>query len=74
MSNNCDNLLADALSRIPAKERAAWLGEIERLTRLVESYKGINPKRRFNDGNNSYEFVPKVLSLCQQAMCLNQSL
>jgi len=61
--------LMNTLSRLSAAERVAWLKETVRLSRIVERYMEIAPKRRRNPATRRTEFVAEVKELCQQAVC-----
>lgn len=61
--------LMNTLSRLNAAERAAWLKETVRLSRIVERYMEIAPKRRRDPATRRTEFVDEVKELCRQAVC-----
>ncbi len=63
-----DERLTAALTRLPAKEREAWLSEAVRLSRIVERYALINPKRA-RDSQGKLNFASEVLALCREAIC-----
>lgn len=64
-----EDRLSAALGRLPHEERPAWIGEANRLARIVEHYAGLRPKRRRHATTGRYEFVPEVSALCRQAAC-----
>jgi len=61
--------IEDALRRLPAAQRDAWMREARRLARIVESYGAIKPKRLLIAGKAKYEFAPAVIALCEEARC-----
>lgn len=61
-----------SLRRFPLEERDAWLAELNRLAEIAERYACISPKRVKNAATDKHEFVPAVLTLCQEAACTNQ--
>ena len=57
-----------ALRRLPNSEREAWTSEVLRLSRIVERYSLINPKRA-RDTQGKLNFVSEVWALCREAVC-----
>lgn len=64
-----DTELREHLLRVPSEKRPAWLAESLRLSKIVERYSALEPKRQRNSVTGKIEFVPEVYKLCQEAAC-----
>lgn len=67
--SSLDDCLISTLTRLPIDERDSWITEAYRLACIVDRYCRIKPKRWRAKGEDRYEFVPEVISLCQEASC-----
>lgn len=67
------DILQAALLRLPLEARDAWLAEAQRLALIVGRYEAIRPKRVLNPATGKHDFVPAVISLCEEAACTDQA-
>lgn len=65
--------LQSALSRFSMSEREIWINELNRLSKLIQRYENISPKR-IKNSSGKYEFVQSVFNLCEEAVCKNQTI
>jgi transposase InsO family protein len=61
--------ITELLIPLTPAERRAWIEEALRMSRVVEKYRKIKPKRQRNAVNGDYEFVTGVHELCQETVC-----
>ncbi|MET0463491.1 MAG: hypothetical protein ABW007_10060, partial [Chitinophagaceae bacterium] len=66
--------LRSSLLRIRPEERAAWLNEAIRVSKIVARYEAIRPKRQLDLETRKYRFVPEVIELCREAACTSPTI
>jgi hypothetical protein len=63
--------IKERLVNMSPEERRAWVDESLRMSKVVERYGGIEPKRRRDPATGRLDFVPGVYELCRDAACAN---
>jgi hypothetical protein len=63
------NEIKERLIHLPPQERKAWLAESLRMSKIMERYAGIRPKRQRDHATGELDFVPGVYELCRETAC-----
>jgi hypothetical protein len=61
--------IKERLLHLTLEERQAWLAESLRMSRIVERYGAVEPKRQRHPMTGELNFVPSVYELCVEAAC-----
>lgn len=63
--------IKERLLHLPPRERTAWLAESLRMSKIVEQYGRIAPKRQRDPTTGLLDFAPGVYELCRATACVD---